>query len=61
MALSPPLASTSTTNKTTKEKEADAKAEPVTSKDHRDRAADLLSELQVETYSSMERREKTEL
>lgn len=35
--------------------------EPVTSKDHLERAADLLSDLQVETFSSMDKREKTEL
>lgn len=38
-----------------------AKPEPVTASDHRDLAADLMSEIQVETYSSMDNREKTEL
>lgn len=37
------------------------KPEPVTAQDHRDLAADLMSEIQVETYSSMDSREKTEL
>ncbi|WWC62599.1 uncharacterized protein I303_105196 [Kwoniella dejecticola CBS 10117] len=36
------------------------KPEPVTSKDHLDVAADLMSDIQVETYSSMDKREKTE-
>lgn len=38
-----------------------AKPAPVTAADHRDVAADLMSEIQVETYSSMDSREKTEL
>lgn len=38
-----------------------SKAEPVTAKEHLDVAADLMSDLQVETYSSMDKREKTEL
>lgn len=37
------------------------KKEPVTKKDHLDAAADLMSDIQVETYSSMDKREKTEL
>jgi 26S proteasome regulatory subunit N5 len=37
------------------------KKEPVTAEDHLDIAADLISEIQIETYSSMEKREKTEL
>ncbi|WVO19180.1 uncharacterized protein IAS62_000458 [Cryptococcus decagattii] len=37
-----------------------SKAEPVTAKEHLDVAADLMSDLQVETYSSMDKREKTE-
>lgn len=37
------------------------KKEPVTKKDHFDAAADLMSDIQVETYSSMDKREKTEL
>lgn len=41
---------------TTKEKR-----EPVTKRDHLDAAADLMSDIQVETYSSMDKREKTEL
>ena len=53
-------ASSSSASKTSKEQAEDAKADPVTSKEHLDRAADLLSDLQVETYSSMEKREKTE-
>ncbi|WRT67748.1 uncharacterized protein IL334_004720 [Kwoniella shivajii] len=36
------------------------KPEPVTAKDHLDVAADLMSDIQVETYSSMDKREKTE-
>lgn len=38
-----------------------AKKEPVTKRDHFDTAADLMSDIQVETYSSMDKREKTEL
>ncbi|ORX40142.1 PCI domain-domain-containing protein [Kockovaella imperatae] len=37
----------------------DAKADPVTKRDHLDRAADLMSDIQVETYSSMDKGEKT--
>jgi 26S proteasome regulatory subunit N5 len=37
------------------------KKEPVTKRDHLDAAADLMSDIQVETYSSMDTREKTEL
>jgi 26S proteasome regulatory subunit N5 len=37
------------------------KPAPVTAKDHRDAAADLMSDIQVETYSSMDKREKTDL
>ncbi len=37
------------------------KADPVTKRDHLDVAADLMSDIQVETYSSMDKREKTEL
>ncbi|WVQ65751.1 uncharacterized protein L199_003929 [Kwoniella botswanensis] len=47
----------STSTATDKDK---AKAEPVTAKDHLDVAADLMSDIQVETYSSMDKREKTE-
>ncbi|KAL7423115.1 proteasome regulatory particle subunit [Cryptotrichosporon argae] len=36
------------------------KREPVTAKDHLDAAADLMTDIQVETYSSMDKREKTE-
>ncbi|WVF69209.1 hypothetical protein IAT40_003985 [Kwoniella sp. CBS 6097] len=36
------------------------KPEPVTAKEHLDTAADLMSDIQVETYSSMDKREKTE-
>ncbi|ODO05584.1 hypothetical protein I350_04641 [Cryptococcus amylolentus CBS 6273] len=35
-------------------------AQPVTAKEHLDTAADLMSDIQVETYSSMDKREKTE-
>jgi hypothetical protein len=45
----------------TSDDEKAAKPEPVTAKEHRDVAADLMSEIQVETYSSMDSREKTEL
>lgn len=38
-----------------------AKKDPVTKRDHLDAAADLMSDIQVETYSSMDKREKTEL
>lgn len=37
------------------------KSDPVTKKDHLEAAADLMSDIQVETYSSMDKREKTEL
>ena len=50
----------SSTNEKEKEKEKE-KAEPVTKRDHLDAAADLMSDIQVETYSSMDKREKTEL
>nr|XP_019045606.1 26S proteasome regulatory subunit N5 [Kwoniella bestiolae CBS 10118]OCF24536.1 26S proteasome regulatory subunit N5 [Kwoniella bestiolae CBS 10118] len=43
-----------------KESSYKPKPEPVTSKDHLDVAADLMSDIQVETYSSMDKREKTE-
>ncbi|CDZ96764.1 26S proteasome regulatory complex, subunit RPN5/PSMD12 [Phaffia rhodozyma] len=61
----PPSTETSTVSatapkSTTSSSEPEKEKEPVSSKEHLDRAADLLSELQVETYSSMERREKTE-
>nr|ODO01026.1 26S proteasome regulatory subunit N5 [Cryptococcus depauperatus CBS 7855] len=36
------------------------KIEPVTAKEHLDAAADLMSDLQAETYSSMDKQEKTE-
>ena len=53
------LASTqvATTTSTTEK----PKADPVTKKDHLEAAADLMSDIQVETYSSMDKREKTEL
>lgn len=41
--------------------EKEKKPDPVTRKDYLDAAADLLSDIQVETYSSMDKREKTEL
>lgn len=44
-----------------KDKSDKAKPAPVTAQDHRDAAADLMTEIQVETYSSMDRREKTDL
>jgi 26S proteasome regulatory subunit N5 len=37
------------------------KKEPVTARDHLDVAADLMTDIQVETYSSMDKREKTDL
>lgn len=40
---------------------AEEKKEPVTKRDHIDAAADLMSDIQVETYSSMDKREKTDL
>lgn len=39
----------------------DKKKEPVTKRDHLEAAADLMSDIQVETYSSMDKREKTDL
>ncbi len=39
----------------------EGKPQPVTKRDHLDTAADLMSDIQVETYSSMDKREKTEL
>ncbi|RSH89355.1 hypothetical protein EHS25_002467 [Saitozyma podzolica] len=36
------------------------KKEPVTARDHLDVAADLMTDIQVETYSSMDKREKTD-
>jgi 26S proteasome regulatory subunit N5 len=45
---------------TSKDNEKEKK-EPVTARDHLDVAADLMSDIQVETYSSMDKREKTEL
>lgn len=44
-----------------KEGDDKEKKEPVTAEDHRNAAADLMSEIQIETYSSMDKREKTEL
>ncbi|NXD32452.1 PSD12 ATPase, partial [Spelaeornis formosus] len=41
-------------------KDKEAKKEPVTKQDHLDAAADLMTDIQVETYSSMDKREKTE-
>jgi 26S proteasome regulatory subunit N5 len=51
------IASTRPTPATTLEE----KKEPVTKRDHLEAAADLMSDIQVETYSSMDKREKTEL
>jgi len=51
-----PVAESSTSQEKEKKKK-----EPVTKKDHLDAAADLMSDIQVETYSSMDKREKTEL
>ncbi|ORY31371.1 hypothetical protein BCR39DRAFT_571286 [Naematelia encephala] len=57
----PAEASTSTATaipaKTSKD---EPKPEPITKRDHIDTAADLMSEIQVETYSSMDKREKTD-
>ncbi|KAI5454930.1 proteasome regulatory particle subunit [Naganishia albida] len=44
----------------TTDEDKEVKPEPATAQDHRDLAADLMSEIQVETYSSMDSREKTE-
>jgi 26S proteasome regulatory subunit N5 len=46
---------------TTGDKDKAEKPKPVTSKEHLETAADLMSDIQVETYSSMDKREKTEL
>ncbi|KAK4684341.1 26S proteasome regulatory subunit N5, partial [Tremellales sp. Uapishka_1] len=54
-----PASAPSSSTSTDKEKDT-PKPIPVTAKDHRDAAADLMSEIQVETYSSMDKREKTE-
>lgn len=54
----PPIPGTSPSIKP--EDKEKSKAEPVTAKEHLDVAADLMSDLQVETYSSMDKREKTE-
>lgn len=54
----PVTADSSTSTSSSKDK---AKKEPVTKRDHLDAAADLMSDIQVETYSSMDKREKTEL
>lgn len=43
------------------EEAKEKKPDPVTRKDYLDAAADLMSDIQVETYSSMDKREKTEL
>jgi 26S proteasome regulatory subunit N5 len=40
---------------------SEEKKEPVTKRDHLEAAADLMTDIQVETYSSMDKREKTEL
>jgi 26S proteasome regulatory subunit N5 len=53
-----PAASASTSTSAASEEK---KKEPVTAQDHLNVAADLLSDIQVETYSSMDKREKTEL
>jgi 26S proteasome regulatory subunit N5 len=45
----------------TGDKEKTQKPKPVTAKEHLETAADLMSDIQVETYSSMDKREKTEL
>lgn len=42
------------------DEEKPKRPDPVTSQDHLSAAADLMSEIQVETYSSMDKREKTE-
>jgi 26S proteasome regulatory subunit N5 len=56
----PAVASTSA-SATATEIDKPNKPAAVTVKDHRDAAADLMSEIQVETYSSMDKREKTDL
>jgi 26S proteasome regulatory subunit N5 len=56
----PAVASTSA-SATATENDKPNKPAAVTVKDHRDAAADLMSEIQVETYSSMDKREKTDL
>ncbi|WVQ83010.1 hypothetical protein IAT38_005148 [Cryptococcus sp. DSM 104549] len=50
----------STTPASTEKDKDVPKPEPVTAKEHIETAADLMSDLQVETYSSMDKREKTE-
>lgn len=47
----------------TNEAKGDEKVEkePVTAEDHLNAAADLMSEIQIETYSSMDKQEKTNL
>jgi 26S proteasome regulatory subunit N5 len=52
------IASTKPTPATSTSEE---KKEPVTKRDHLEAAADLMTDIQVETYSSMDKREKTEL
>lgn len=54
---SAPVASTSKSADGEKEE----KKEPESARDHIEAAADLLSDIQVETYSSMDKREKTSL
>lgn len=58
-AKKPEVAESSTA--ATTDKDETKKKEPVTAEDHLDTAADLMSEIQIETYSSMDKREKTEL
>ncbi|KAL1412904.1 proteasome regulatory particle subunit [Vanrija albida] len=54
-------ASTSTAEASSSTTAKDApKKEPVTASDHLEAAADLMSDIQIETYSSMGKREKTE-
>jgi hypothetical protein len=60
-SLPAPPKTTTTKAKGAAAAEKEEEPEPVYSKDHLERAADLLSDLQVETFSSMDKREKTEL
>ena len=57
-AASSTVQSTSSEPSSSKDK---PKKEPVTSRDHLDTSADLMTDIQVETYSSMDKREKTDL
>lgn len=56
-----PKAKEEAKDKDAEEEEKKKKKDPVSAEDHLDVAADLMSEIQIETYSSMDKREKTEL